>query len=182
MELFCQVIKLFNPPLVSVTSIALTHLGSADSQWHAMTPIPQLWYPGTTYALQTIVMDNNGNQQQCTTAGKSGWDAPQNWAQNIGGVTHEAGSGAPAWTNIGPAVLTGMTGTNTTGGQGQPNSQFGTFVYDQDSEPARIFSGSRPARYGRASSTCPTLYRFIFWPGTTMWRIRRWYQQRAKPR
>ena len=131
---YSQMIKLWNPPLVSVTSI--NYLSSNDDQWHAMTPIPQLWYPLTTYALNQLVMDGNGNVQKCTTAGKSNAD-PATWNKALNGTTAEAGSGAPVWTNQGPATITGDIGRDQT----SSGEQFGSFLFDQDSEPARIFPG-----------------------------------------
>jgi hypothetical protein len=133
---YSQMIKLFAPPLVSVDRI--TYLSADDSQWHDMVPVPFLWYPGTVYAVGNKVMDNNGNVQRCTAPGTS--DArPPAWNTTVGGTTTEAdpdpegeGDGPVAWINDGP--LPGLTPGSTAG-------QFGLFMYDKDSEPARIFPG-----------------------------------------
>lgn len=130
---YSQMIKLFAPPLVSVDRIS--YLAAADNQWHDMTPIPALWYPGKTYALNATAMDNNGNVQKATTAGTSKSDPPV-WNKTLNGTTPEGSGSTLVWTNQGPAVLTGNTGANSSA-----NDQFGTFLTDGDSEPARLFPG-----------------------------------------
>jgi Phage gp6-like head-tail connector protein len=131
---YSQMIKLFAPPLVNVSSI--NYLSGTDNQWHALTPIPQLWYPLTSVVLNQEVMDKNGNVQMCVTPGKTNADPPT-WSKVLNADTAEVGGGAPVWQNMGPAILTGNTGLSSTG----PNAQFGSFIFDQDSEPARIFPG-----------------------------------------
>lgn len=131
---YSQMIKLFRPKLISVNRI--TYLSSDDSQWHDMVPAPALWYPGTVYAVNTLVMDNNVNVQKCTTPGTSNSNPPV-WNKTLGGTTTEVqpdpeseGSGV-VWTNQGPlnAAISGG------------NSQFGMYMTDPDSEPGRIFPG-----------------------------------------
>lgn len=141
---YSQMIKLFNPPLVSVT--AINYLSTIDSQWHALTPVPQLWFPLTNYALGQQVMDNNGNVQLCTSAGQSLADPPT-WSKVIGNITGEPNG--PTWENQGPQNITGSIGTGLGSGGITPNgktnsaplAQFGSFLFDQDSEPARLFPG-----------------------------------------
>lgn len=136
---YSQMIKLFRPPLISVDRIS--YLAASDNQWHDLTPIPKLWYPGTAYTLNTVVMDNDGNQQKCTVAGTSQSDPPT-WATNLGGITVENTdspdeTNGPTWQNIGPAFITGGSEEVTNSTQ----AQFGTYMVDTDSEPARIFPG-----------------------------------------
>ena len=135
---YSQMIKLFRPKLKSVERIS--YLASADQQWHDMTPIPGLWYPGTDYVLNDEVMDNNGNVQKCTVAGTSQSDPPK-WNNELGGTTVETTdspdeSNGPTWENNGPAFLTGQTG-----GPSSTEAQFGNYIVDVDSEPGRIFPG-----------------------------------------
>lgn len=133
---YSQMIKLFNPPLVSVDRI--TYLASADSQYHDMVPVPQLWYPGTVYAAGNKVVDNNQNIQVCVTPGTSNADAPAAWNKNVGGTTAEIspdplgeGTGV-VWQTVGPIP----------GQFGAPKmTQFGSFFFDQSTEPGRIFPG-----------------------------------------
>ena len=133
---YSQMIKLFRPPLVSVDRI--TFLSDDDEQWHDLVPIPKLWYPGSAYAVDNKVMDNNGNVEQCAVAGIS--DAkPPLWSKVIGNTTTEVspdlrgeGSGPIQWTNIGPPI--GLPA-------GTVQGQFGAYMVDSDSEPGRIFPG-----------------------------------------
>jgi hypothetical protein len=133
---YSQMIKLFAPPLIAVQRI--TFLCATDQQWHDLVPIPPLWYPGTAYTIGMQVMDNNANVQQCTHAGAS--DAnPPTWNTTLGGFTTEQnpdpsgeGSGGVVWQNKGPSPV---VNAQTTQGQ------FGAFMVDNQSEPARIFPG-----------------------------------------
>lgn len=131
---YSQMIKLFRPPLISIDRI--TYLSATDSQWHDLTPVPPLWYPGKTVTVGYKVMDNNGNVQRITTAGKTA-SKPPLWTKTLNGATTEdtpdpEGTGPVVWTNDGP--LPGITpGTNV--------GQFGYFLVDPTSQPARIFPG-----------------------------------------
>lgn len=131
---YSQMIKLFRPKLVSVDR--LSYLSAGDSQWHDMVAAPPLWYPGTPYTVGMKVMDNNVNVQRCTTAATSDANPPV-WNKTLGGTTTEVqpdpeseGTGV-VWTNDGPL------NPAVSGG----NSQFGLYITDADSEPARIFPG-----------------------------------------
>jgi hypothetical protein len=135
---YSQMIKLFRPPLVSVDRI--TYLSSKDKQYHDLVPSPLPWYPGRQYNAASVspvvpadqVTDNlgqpnnpqvnPGNIQVCITSGISASDPPD-WNPVVGGITTE--STGVQWINNGPA----------------PNGEFGTFLVDKDSEPARIFPG-----------------------------------------
>lgn len=131
---YSQMIKLFRPPLLNVTRI--TYLDSMEQQFRDLTPVPYLWYPGTKYPLGALVMDVNGNVQECTVAGTSGSNPPT-WNTEIGQNTVEVAPEpptappAPTWVNNGPS----------------PNQEdssvgaFGTFIQDVVSEPGRIFPG-----------------------------------------
>ena len=136
---YSQMIKLFAPPLVAVQRISF--IWATDQQFHDLVPAPSLWYPSTVYALNAVVMDNNGNKQQCTTPGTSNADPPQNWSKILNGVTTELvpdpqgeGTGV-VWQNIGPLAIP-LTSTGY-----PPQWQFGPFIIDNYSEPARIFPG-----------------------------------------
>lgn len=131
---YSQQIKLFRPPLISVD--ALMYMSSADSQWHALVPVPNVWYPLRKYtageAISNQVADGNGNIQQCTEAGQAGVNPPV-WSLLVGGFTVEA-SGL-TWENLGPIpIQSPIVG----GSQGR---QFGAFIIDTNSEPARLFPG-----------------------------------------
>lgn len=134
---YSQMIKLFRPPLVSVDRISF--LSSDDQQWHDLTPIPPLWYPGTVTALNAKVMDNNANVQKCTQAGTTAANPPT-WNTEIGGTTVEEtdpqgeGEGPVQWENLGPLQPQQDEAS-------QPLAQFGPFFVDNQSEPGRIFPG-----------------------------------------
>ena len=130
---YSQMIKLLRPKLVGVQRIS--YMSSADSQWHDLVQAPPLWYPGTVYAANALVLDNNANIQKCTTPGTSDANPPA-WNKTLAGTTTEAnpdpegeGTGV-VWTNEGPLA------PSIAGG-----SQFGYYITDPDSEPGRIFPG-----------------------------------------
>jgi hypothetical protein len=126
---YSQMIKLFVSPLVTVNRI--TYLSDKDQQFHDLVPAPNLWYPQTSYTASPAqtVTDNNGNVQVCISPGKSGIDPPV-WNKTVGGITTEA-SGVQ-WQNQGPVAT-------SFGGEG--GNQFGPFIFDNQSEPPRIFPG-----------------------------------------
>jgi hypothetical protein len=146
---YSQQIKLFRPPLQSIGSIM--YMASADSQWHALVPVPQPWYPLKTYSagsqLQNQVADGNGNIQQCITPGKSAANPPAiadqpngqvpnpgySWGTELGDITTE--TGGLQWQNVGPVpVQDAVVG-------GSQSTSFGSFILDTNSEPARLFPG-----------------------------------------
>jgi hypothetical protein len=144
---YSQMIKLFRPPLVSVDRI--TWLSDADKQFHDMIPVPSLWYPGTAYTLGTLVMDNNGNQQKCITAGTSD-SQPPTWAASVPNVTTEVnpdpggeGTIGVQWQNKGPLNSAQEPPTGSLGGDGTNagTTQFGAFLMDNSQEPGRVFPG-----------------------------------------
>jgi len=55
------------------------------------------WKANHTYAINTKILDSNGNVELVTTAGKSGGSTPT-WSTVAGVVTHD---GTAAWTNLG---------------------------------------------------------------------------------
>jgi hypothetical protein len=136
---YSQMIKLLRPPLVKVTRIS--YISSSDEQWHDLVPAPSLWYPGTVYALAAKVMDNNQNVQQCSTAGTSNSNPPT-WNATVGGTTVEGtdsqgeGTGVQ-WLNLGPLAAPDAD----EGAPSAKQSSFGTFIWDSDSEPGRLFPG-----------------------------------------
>lgn len=154
---YSQQIKLFAAPLISVD--ALMYMASADSQWHALVPVPPVWYPLTAYVaaaaksgntpavVASTISDPNGNIQRCIAGGKSFANPPlpagtpsntvpnpgYYWNADLNGVTTEA-SGVE-WQNIGPVP---QQDPIVGGSQGK---QFGSFIIDTNSEPARLFPG-----------------------------------------
>jgi hypothetical protein len=137
---YSQMIKLFRPPLVSVDRIS--YLAASDSQWHDLTPIPPVWYPGKQYTASPTmqVTDGNGNIQTCITPGISDHHPPNNkltqppkawlptWGLEAGDITTE--NTGVEWENSGRANYTPA-----------PGNQFGTYMTDTMSEPARLFPG-----------------------------------------
>lgn len=134
---YSQMIKLLRPPLVSVNRIS--YLASDDQQWHDLTPVPVLWYPGTATVVADLRMDNNGNIQKCTGAGTTGANPPV-WNTEVTGLTTEPddpqgeGEGPVVWQNMGPLP-------DQHDESGQPLAQFGSYLVDAASEPGRIFPG-----------------------------------------
>lgn len=127
---YSQMIKLFRPPLVSVDRI--TYMDSATASFHDMVPQPPVWYPQTTYREGDQVADNNGNVQQLINTapssdpiGVSGTNPPIPWSTLLGGITTEAFPATAVWRMVGP----------------MPSGEFGAYIVDTVSEPARIFPG-----------------------------------------
>lgn len=139
---YSQMIKLFRPPLISLDRI--TYCSSADQMFHDLVPQPSLWYPQTVYSNGQQAMDGNGNIQTLfapspsMSSGKSGINPPgipghpgpngSMWNQVLGGTTVEAAPATAIWINGGPAS----------------QGEFGAFIMDNVSEPARIFPGVVP--------------------------------------
>jgi Phage gp6-like head-tail connector protein len=126
---YSQMIKLFRPPLVSVDRI--TYMDSQSASYIDMVPQPLPWYPQTVYANGAQVADNNGNIQQLVATepssaptGKSGTRAPV-WGKDLGDTTAEASPATAVWVNMGPMF----------------QGEFGSYIVDSVSEPARIFPG-----------------------------------------
>ena len=137
---YSQQIKLYAPPLISVDRIS--YLAASDQQWHDLVPFPLLWYPGQAVTVGTLRMDNNANVQRCTQAGTTDSNPPT-WNESLGGFTTEPsdpgdeGSGPVIWVNDGPFPdALEITPGSTNGG-----IQFGVYMVDVDSEPARVFPG-----------------------------------------
>jgi hypothetical protein len=57
------------------------------------------WQAATTYALGTLIVDSNGNIEQCTNSGTTGAAAPL-WSKNLDDVTSD---GTAGWTLRVPA-------------------------------------------------------------------------------
>lgn len=138
---YSQMIKLFRPPCISVDRI--TYLAADDQQWHDLIPFPALWYPGTVVVVGDKRMDNNANVQICTTAGTTASNPPE-WNTTIGGFTTEnnpdpgsEGSGPVVWENQGPFSDEAEVSPGGVAG----GDQFGAYLTDIDSEPARVFPG-----------------------------------------
>lgn len=139
---YSQMIKLWRPPCISVDRIS--YLAAKDSQWHDYVAAPRLWYPGTAFVLNDLVVDNQQpipNVHKCTRAGTSTGNPPA-WNYTSGGVTTETkdatgeGSSTPIqWTNQG--LLDAVLG----------DSQFGFFFLDKTTNPARLFPGPASAMW-----------------------------------
>ena len=133
---YSQMIKLFRPPLFKLNRI--TYLSANDQQYHDLTPVPPLWYPAQVVILGFQCVDNKGNRQQCTSPGTTTANPPT-WNLSVGGSTVEQypdpqgeGAGPVVWQNVGP--LSPPNGE-------PPEWQFGSYLVDTISEPARIFPG-----------------------------------------
>jgi Phage gp6-like head-tail connector protein len=124
---YSQMIKLWRPRLVSVDRI--TYMDQITSSYVDMVPQPSPWYPQTLYAYQVQIADNNGNVQTCLSNQnpsiqlKTGVKAPLPWNKTQGQFTTET-SGV-VWRNEGPLT----------------QGEFGSYIVDSISEPARIFPG-----------------------------------------
>jgi hypothetical protein len=135
---YSQMIKLWRPPCVRVDRI--TYLAASDAQWHDLTPAPGLWYPKTAYVINDKVVDNKGNVHHCTTAGTSTANPPA-WNYTLNGVTTEVqdaqgeGTGSVVWHNDGK--LDSLLG----------DDQFGFFILDKTTNPARLFPGPASAMW-----------------------------------
>jgi hypothetical protein len=130
---YSQMIKLWRPPLVSVDRI--TYMDSATSSFQDLVPQPLPWYPQTVYTDGDQVADNNGNVQELhmgdpsnTGTGKSGIKFTT-WGKNLGDITVETAPATAIWINRGPI----------------PTGEFGAYIVDKVSEPARLFPGIFPA-------------------------------------
>ena len=126
---YSQMIKLWRPPLVSVDRI--TYMDSGTFSFEDLVPQPQPWYPQTVYVDGSQVADSNGNVQTLvmgdpsnTASGKSGVRGPS-WNTTVSGFTAEASPATAIWRNDGPL----------------PQGEFGSFIVDGVSEPARVFPG-----------------------------------------
>jgi hypothetical protein len=70
------------------------------------------WKANHTYALNTRILDSNGNVELVTTAGKSGAGAPA-WSTVAGVVTDD---GLVVWTNVGAVATHGLASAGGTSG------------------------------------------------------------------
>jgi hypothetical protein len=120
---YSQMIKLLRSPLQSITSLSYT-----DDQTDLVDHIyPALfgWLPLTEYSLAESIEDPNGNQQQVSTV--------QNGNEN---GTYLSGATTPSWaTTPGATTTDGMQLIWTCIGPAPE----GSFIYDADSAPPRIF-------------------------------------------
>lgn len=128
---YSQMIKLFRPTCMKVKRI--TYMASGDSQFHDLVPQPGPWYPQNVYAPGDQVADPNGNVQTLVNTDPSGGDLKSGinpptsaqWGTHNGDITAEASPATAVWRCDG--VL--------------PQGEFGAFMVDTVSEPARIFPG-----------------------------------------
>lgn len=126
---YSQMIKLLRPPCISVDRI--TYMASGDSSFHDLIPQPGPWYPQTEVEVGDQFIDNNANIQTLIALNPSAEDSyttgvnPPTWAKNQNGVTVEASPATAVWRNDGPAA----------------NGEFGAYMLDNVSEPARVFPG-----------------------------------------
>lgn len=126
---YSQMIKLFRPPLISVDRI--TYMDSSLSSYVDLVPQASPWYPQTVYTVGDQVTDNNGNIQTlnptdpCAIDTQKSGIRPPTWSKVLSALTVEAYPATAIWRNDGPA------------GQGE----FGAYIIDKVSEPARVFPG-----------------------------------------
>jgi Phage gp6-like head-tail connector protein len=143
---YSQMIKLFRAPLVKVSKIS--YLGT-DGSWHDLLPTPFGPQFSTEYVVGDQFEDPNGNLQEVTAASESeaggaslsGASFPSGWGSHVG---DETTWGDLTLTCQGPAPA-------------------GDFVYDQDSEPPRIFP--IPGQYWPAVLYYPNSVRIHFVAG-----------------
>lgn len=126
---YSQMIKLMRPPLFSVDRI--TYMDSGTASFQDLVPQPLPWYPQTVYTDGNQVTDNNGYVQtlvmgdpSATATGKSGIKPPT-WSKVLNALTAEATPATAIWRNDGLA----------------PQGEFGSYIFDKISEPARVFPG-----------------------------------------
>lgn len=132
---YSQMIKVWRPPLVSVDRI--TYMDSGLSSFKDLVGQPLPWYPQKVYQAGQQCTDSNGNVQtliplvpSVLNSGKSGITPPGDtgnppWGKNLGDITVERTPATAVWQNGGPL----------------PKGEFGSFIVDNTSEPARIFPG-----------------------------------------
>lgn len=127
---YSQMIKLFRPPLISVDRI--TYMDANLRSFVDLVPQPFPWYPQTTYTDGDQVSDNNNNIQELhmgdpsnTGTGIAGTRPPSAWNEDVGELTVEAYPATAIWINRGPMI----------------DGEFGAYIIDKVSEPARIFPG-----------------------------------------
>lgn len=73
-------------------------VATTAASWNASANQDPAWVASTPYALNALIVDSNGNQQKCTTAGTSGGTAPA-WNTTLGGTTSDGAT--LVWTNEG---------------------------------------------------------------------------------
>lgn len=108
-------------------------------------------WPGanTNVALSHLILDDNSNVQECSTAGETGAYEPghfpvgtagQNWNPDIGGVTQD---GSVVWTNLGPApfysTITANFGVTQLIGGFQGQVQNGLFVLQRSGSGNTVY-------------------------------------------
>jgi hypothetical protein len=99
------------------------------------------WQASRVYALNTVITDSNGNEEQVTTAGTSGTTAPS-WNTTVGGTTTD---NTVTWTNRGVPAAS-RSGNPDPIYYSIAKSEFGS------SGNSACYSINQPARRGLASS------------------------------
>ena len=136
-------IAVSTPELLSTGNLALSALNYNILAWTAVPGADSytiwrwvpLWALGTTYALNTFIVDSNGYLQKVTANGTSG-GVPPSWNETIGGTTTD---NSVTWTNEGlvtsptvGVIATGITAlTVNDTGLAAVNGSFITAVYFQ---------------------------------------------------
>lgn len=120
-------------------------LSNFDSQWHSLVKATTPWQPRVNYVEGDQALDGNGNIQQATNSGKSGYNPPLAitqangsttpptsgtvWSIIINGTTVDGGI---TWVMIGPAVNNELVASGVST----------SFFADGYNEPGRIFPGA----------------------------------------
>lgn len=120
---YSQMIKLFRAPLQQVSKIS--YLDSQSATWKNLYPAFQNWQPLQEYFIANNIEDSNGNLQVVTAVTEGDENS-----------TSMSGATQPTWaTGVGQQTTDGMITWTCQG----PVPDSGDFIYDSDSEPARIF-------------------------------------------
>ncbi|MGA3169005.1 MAG: hypothetical protein ABSF14_23130 [Terriglobia bacterium] len=76
------------------------HIVSADG-----TPAQPAWSGSQAVTAGQMIVDSNGNIQECTTGGSTGSNAPTSWGSVVGAATADGTSVVWTCTALGPAYL-----------------------------------------------------------------------------
>lgn len=120
---YSQMIKLLRSPLQSITSLSYTDDQTGEIDY--IYPSLFSWLKLTEYSLAESIEDPNGNQQQVSTV--------QNPSEN---GTYMSGATTPAWATTPGATTTDGNQLIWTCLGPAPE---GSFIYDADSQPPRLF-------------------------------------------
>jgi hypothetical protein len=69
------------------------------------TPVQAAWPASQTVTAGQMIVDSNGNIQECTTGGTTGSTAPGNWSSTVGATTLDGSNVVWTCAALGPAYL-----------------------------------------------------------------------------